>query len=146
MAYFHRCAICSFVALLLPLLTGCGGGPKEKLVVVKGAVVEDGQAFTIAEDDYEEGGACLEVGFIPEKAEAKSFFTYAAPDGTFTMDGDMGDGIPLGKYKVSILRLGETDHESGCLWQGKFDQEKTPFTAEVTEAGGDVVIDLKKTS
>jgi hypothetical protein len=125
-------------------------------VVASGKVLEGGSAVAIP--DYEEGENCLQVEFFPLDesgnlaAQAQSFSADVAEDGSFEVEGDMGEGIPPGKYRVAVRRVGEEsegeDEEedeggsgSADPW-AKFNKENSPFVVEVP--GEDIVIDLSK--
>jgi hypothetical protein len=132
-------------------VAGCGGG--EKLVKVTGKVVQDGQPIII--EDYEEGVQCLNVAFIPldeqgnRKAGARSYSEDCQEDGSFEILGDMGDGIPPGKYRVAVSRVSkageEEDEEDGeaDLWKGKFGIKNSPFVFDIN-GSHDVEIDIAK--
>ncbi len=91
---------------LLAVGTGCGGIGGEKLVVIRGKVVENGQPVK-AGGVYEEGGMRIEVTFYPVDAAGnvdqarQSWSCSVQSDGTFVMDG-AGKGIPAGRYKVGL--------------------------------------------
>ena len=133
----------SFGALLCLAMAGCGGG--ETLVKVTGKVVQDGQAVSI--EGYEEGMECLSVAFIPldeggnPKAGARSYSQDVQEDGSFEILGDMGDGIPVGKYRVAVNRLrgGDVDER----WGGNLRPENSPFIFDIN-GSHDVQIDIAK--
>jgi hypothetical protein len=137
----------SLGALLCMAMAGCGGG--EKLVTVTGKVLQDGQAVSI--EGYEEAAECLSVAFIPldeggnRKAGARSYSQDVQEDGSFEILGDMGDGIPVGKYRVAVSRVSEAGEEEGedDLWKGKFGPESSPFVFDIN-GSHDVEIDIAK--
>jgi hypothetical protein len=136
----------SFGALLCLAMAGCGGG--EKLVTVTGKVVQDGQPISI--EGYEEGMECLSVAFIPldeggnRKAGARSYSQDCQEDGSFEILGDMGDGIPVGKYRVAVSRVSEAAEEGeDDLWKGKFGPDNSPFIFDIN-GSHDVQIDIAK--
>jgi hypothetical protein len=138
----------SLCALLCMAVAGCGGG--EKLVTVTGKVLQDGQPISI--ENYEEGVESLSVAFIPldeggnPKADARSYSHDVQEDGSFEIRGDMGDGIPVGKYRVAVSRVSEAAEEEGGddLWKGKFGPENSPFVFDIN-GSHDVEIDIAKT-
>ncbi len=127
-------------------VAGCGG---QKLVTVTGEVVEGGQPVVL--DVYEEGASCLEVDFCPldeagnlvSDPDAPSQSTYCKEDGSFVVEGYDGKGIPAGKYRVAVRRLGQTPNGPGDVWQGKFERDKSPFVVDVP-SDDDIVIDIAK--
>jgi hypothetical protein len=136
----------SLGALLCMTVAGCGGG--EKLVTVTGKVVQDGQPISI--ENYMEGYECLDVTFIPiddqgnQKEDASSYSQDAQEDGSFEIRGDMGDGIPVGRYRVTVARLSDTGEGSPeDIWKGKFGPENSPFVFDIN-GSHDVLIDLAK--
>lgn len=141
---FVRSCSASWVALCIAIV-GCGGGDPQ--YTVTGKVVEGGQPIVI--EMYEEGGSCLEVEFFPLDeggalaSDAVSHIAFCAEDGSFQMYGAEGEGIPPGKYRVAVRRLGETEDESGDMWGGKFDGDKSPFVVDVPSSE-DIVIDIAK--
>ncbi len=132
-------------------LAGCGGG--EKLVTVTGKVVEDGQPLAIEEREYRTGGG-VEVTFYPLDSagnvakQAKSYGTTAKQDGTFVMDGDQGEGIPAGKYRVALRGQSSSGYSptapsQGDRWGGKFDAGNSPFTFDIQE-NQEIVLDVSQ--
>ena len=64
-------------------------------------------------------------------------------DGTFTINGPEGKGIPPGKYKVSINRMSINSSPAIERMNEKFSEASTPITVEVKGAEP-VEIDLAK--
>jgi hypothetical protein len=149
MTCLERIACCCLAALACAALAGCGSG--ESLVVVSGEVVEGGTPVAIP--DFEEGENCFEVEFFPldEAGNLVSAASYAAvveEDGSFEVKGPMGEGIPPGKYRVAVWRVGgeedEEDEEEAAAtgpW-AKFNKENSPFEFEVP--GDEIVIDISQ--
>jgi hypothetical protein len=145
MVCFSRRASGALLILLAVSFCGCGSGGK--LVQVTGKVVDGGTPVTISEEDYEEGGSCLEIILIPlddegNIATADAQGAYCKPDGTFVIEE--GLGIPPMKYRVAVFHRGETNDDSGDLWKNKFDEENSPFVYDITE-DMELVIDISKT-
>ena len=138
----------SLCALLCMAMAGCGGG--EKLVTVTGKVLQDGQPISI--ENYEEGVESLSVAFIPldeggnRKAGARSYSQDVQEDGSFEILGDMGDGIPVGKYRVAVSRISEDEEEDEDRPRrkddmlSKFGADNSPFVFDIPS--GEVVIDI----
>jgi len=81
-------------------LTGCG----ENLVLVRGKVHTNGKVLLVKKLESGAGGN-VQVLFYPADKEAPvspHSAIYNIEDGTFTVPGDRGNGIPPGKYKVEV--------------------------------------------
>lgn len=138
-------------AMLCFVVAGCGSGVKK--VEVTGKVVDGGQPYVVPEEEYEEGGCCVQLEFctLDESGdfadEAERFSVNAKSDGSFLVDGNDGDGIPVGKYRVALRRrTGEmTESGSDDLFNGKFEPENSPFEFDITD-DQEIVIDISKTA
>jgi hypothetical protein len=136
------------VALVCFTLAGCGSSVKR--VVVTGKILEDGQPLKLSGPAYEMGGAGIDVRFNPADDALRdmvqklpiSLSTRAKLDGTFVVDGGDGKGIPVGKYKVSLVHqnmmMDRRDRAAaatrGDLFGGRFTATKTPFEFDIQEA------------
>jgi hypothetical protein len=150
MTYLERIACCCLAALTCVALAGCGSG--ESTVTVTGEVLDGGTAVSIP--DYEAGENCLEVEFFPldeggNLVSAASYPAVVEEDGSFEVDGPMGEGIPAGKYRVAVRRVGggeeeeEEEEEAAPTGQwAKFTKENSPFVFEVP--GDEIVIDISQ--
>src|SRR5262245_39133794 len=78
--------------LLVSTLTGCGA----KTARVSGRVVENDQPFQA------QAGEQVSIVFSCQDPSIVMPVS-VQPDGTFTVYGPDGDGLPPGKYKVGIL-------------------------------------------
>lgn len=141
--------------LVCTALAGCGGGVKR--VVVTGKIVDGGKPLDLSSKDYQEGAASVEVRFNPADDALRdlvtklpiSLSTKAKQDGTFVIDGGDRKGIPVGKYKVSLVnRNMMVDRRSrsgmasqGDVWAGKFAADKTPFEFDI-QGAQEVVLDI----
>ena len=127
--------------LCLWMVTGCGGIGGEKLVVIRGRVLENGQPIK-AGGPY--GGApSVEVTFYPVDASGnldsnrQTWSATVEADGTFVVDG-IGKGIPAGRYKVGLRGeppSGQYDPRAqkaagGDIFEGRFSLQNTPFIFE----------------
>lgn len=144
MMRLQSCFHSALWALTCLAVAGCG--TTEQLATVSGKVVEGGQPVAI--EDYEEGGSCLEVEFFPVDEAGQviptkpSYGNFVQENGSFVVEGLEGLGIPEGKYRVAVRRIGTTSYGPGQdVWEGKFEADRSPFSVDVP-ATGEVVIDL----
>jgi hypothetical protein len=145
MICLERTVRCCLVALACAALAGCGAG--ESGVVVTGKVLEGGKPVAIPE--YQPEYNCLEVEFFPldeagNLASAPSHRASVEENGSFKVEGPMGEGIPAGKYRVAVRRLSDEEEgeEAAAGPWAKFDKENSPFVFEVP--GGEIVIDISQ--
>ena len=125
----------------LLLAAGCGrereSGPK-----LTGRVLVDGQPCRPA-SVYDFDVKFLSVeGVGPGK---RSYQAEIRPDGTFTFNGSIGKGIPVGRYKVIVVGgvLDANGKPSG-RFLGQFTEKTTPLEVEITDASRELTIDLAK--
>lgn len=150
MSVVQRVVGIAVVVALGVALAGCGGGGPRR-VIVKGRVMEGGKPLELKGDEFKAGAVGVEVTFYPVDAAGKvdagkqSYGTRVREDGTFVLDGELGKGIPVGKYKAA-LAFRDTMYRSpkgqGDRWEGKFALDKTPFTFDVQDASKEIVIDV----
>jgi len=137
----------SFLAVVCgSVAVGCGPGGGGG-VVAKGKLLDGGTPAAIP--DYKESSNCYELEFFPLDASgnlavARSYRATVAQDGSFSVTDQTGKGgIPPGKYRVAVARIGQAGGgEAEDLWQGKFGRQVSPFTCEV-KAGEEITIELK---
>ena len=133
-----RCVL--WVGLVIVLGSGCAkeseSGPK-----LTGRVVIDGQPCRPV-SLYDFDIKFVSAGEGPIK---KSYVAEVKEDGTFAVNGSIGKGIPLGRYKVSII--GPVVDASGKptrKYVAAFGDKATPLEVEITESSRELVIDLEK--
>lgn len=81
----------------------CGCKPKQTLVKAKGKVLVAGQPYDPAADEE------LMIILYPMVEEGEVNNTYPGvtnPNGTFYVPGIGGEGVPPGKYRVSVEAMG----------------------------------------
>lgn len=131
-------------------LAGCGGGGPRR-VIVKGRVLEGGKALELKGDEFKAGAVGVEVTFYPLDAAGKvdqskqSYGTRVREDGSFVLDGELGKGIPVGKYKAALAFrdvMYRSPKGQGDRWEGKFALDKSPFTFDVQDASKEIVIEI----
>ncbi len=115
---------------------GCGGGSPYRLVPITAKVTyEDGTTIP---------GEIVQVTFYPQVKEldAKTFPRPATGQAD-PADGSVkgittittGDGVPLGKQKVTIASVTGLQQPTGAVPSVYADPETTPLVVEVTESG-----------
>ena len=114
--------LCLGVLAVLVAAPGCAkereSGPK-----LTGRVLVDGQPCRPASvNDFDLKFLTAE-GVGPGK---RSYLAEVQPDGTFTLNGSIGKGIPTGRY---LDRYSET---------------KTPLEVEISDASREVTVDLER--
>lgn len=123
------------VLTALPLAAGCGHGSPYSLVPITAKVTyDDGSVIP---------GEIVEVTFYPQVAplDAK---TYPRPATAPVSSSDgqaqrittitTGDGVPLGKQKVTITSINGAGQPTGAVPPAYADAEQTPLEIEVTSA------------
>lgn len=137
-------ASCALLAACLAIV-GCGSG--ESGVTVKGRVIEKGGPVSIA--DYQEGVNCIRVVFVPlneggATTAVPSQSSNAKQDGSFEIAGNMGNGIPPGKYRVAVQKMSDGPNGPAEVdpWKGRFGVNSSPFVFEVKEEMRPIDIDL----
>jgi hypothetical protein len=114
---------------------GCG---RSSMIQAKGRVLKGGTPFKLGE------GEGLRIFFLPLEPTGSGYDSYAAEfhnDGTFTVKGKDGRGLPPGKYRVTLQLMKNKEDQFG----GRFMGEKSPFVCEVNKASDEVVVDLDQT-
>ena len=124
-------AVCPLISLLA---LGCRDS---SYIQAKGSVRKGGQPFRTNE------GEGLRIIFEPlNSASGTKYDSFAAAydpsDGGFQVLGKDGQGLPPGKYRISLQLMSKKED----LWGGQLLGKKSPFTCEVTASGDRVVIDL----
>src|SRR5262245_55895221 len=123
-------ALCLFLLLGCPLVTGCTGSSGG--VVVKGKVLKGGQPIKVTDKGM------VQIRFINEK---NSYLGQVGADGSYTITGSDGKGVPPGSYKGAVLAV--APYHTKDLLGGKFNDQRTTLSREI-KAGQEVVIDVDK--
>jgi hypothetical protein len=120
------------LAALCLLSAGCGGKLR-----TRGKVMKDGKPL------LPEGKDSVRVTFVPILPDGKPptdhyHAIYDRDSGTFTAAGKDKKGMPPGKYRVAIFYM----KNKKDLFNGRFDEENSPFVFDVDSSTKDLVIDL----
>jgi hypothetical protein len=111
------------------VLAGCGGGAR-----VTGKLTNNGQPLTVSDKGM------IVVSFIQEGSQPGQPGAYPVdlgPDGTFTVKGTNGQGIPPGKYMISVQQL--DPYPTTDKLKGQFFGSKSPIVREIK---GSTVLDI----
>jgi hypothetical protein len=122
-------------AALCLLAAGCGDGKLR----TAGRVVKDGRPL-VPKD-----GESIRVTFVPilpdGKPPADHYFAEFNPaDGTFRPAGKDKKGMPPGKYRVAV----EYKKNKQDIFNGKFDEDLSPYVFDIDAHTTEIVIDLDK--
>jgi hypothetical protein len=120
-----------WIGLVALIFTGCSGG----MTVVRGKLVMDGTPYQLAANE--------QVLLSFETVE-RSFSGLVKADGSFTVSGLDGNGIPPGNYRITIRSLqygAGAEPDSGDKFEDLFSGPDSPLTCEVRR-GTPVTIDL----
>jgi hypothetical protein len=124
-------AVWLFISLLA---LGCGSSSR---IQAKGSILKGGQPYRTSE------GEGLRIVFAPLDPPAGTQYdsfaaAYDPSDGSFQVLGKDREGLPPGKYRISLQLMSKKED----LWGGQLVGNKSPFTCEVTPATDHIVIDL----
>jgi len=129
-----RTIVCSLVLVLACVLLGCGPSRAK----VNGKIVKGSEPYTLSDKGV------FVLSFIPESGGGgKAYNATTKPDGTFTIVGPEGKGIPAGKYKVNLQAMdpyGGPDSKDKL--GGKYVGEKSSLVVDVGRT--DLTIDVGK--
>jgi hypothetical protein len=123
--------------LLGCLVAGCG----PSRVKAHGRLFNNGQPFVPSEKET------VHVAFFPaaeaSDASAKSYIAkFNREDGTFQVIGTDGQGLPPGKYRVTISVMNDRKDQ----FKGAFNVQNSPFLCEVSSTSSDITVDLSTPS
>jgi hypothetical protein len=118
------------------LIAGCGGNGKLR---TQGRLVMGGQPL-IPKD-----GESIRVTFVPILADGTPpsdhyFAEFNRADGTFRPAGKDKTGMPPGKYRVAV----EYKKDKQDMFEGRFDENRSPYVFDVNSKTKEIVIDLDK--
>jgi hypothetical protein len=129
------------VAVAALAASGCGqekeSGPK-----LTGRILAAGQPCRPASvNDFD-------LKFLTVQGEGSAKRSYLAEvqeDGTFTVNGSIGKGIPTGRYKVIIVgRVLDANGKPTTRYLKTFAAPATPLEVEITDATRQLTIDLEQ--
>lgn len=126
-------SLCRLGLLLVAVavLPGCSSAP----VKATGKVVKGGQPAPLSDKGM------YQITLISDSDASKTFPVEAKQDGTFTVTGPTGNGVPPGKYKVAIQAMDPYDKRVD-KFGNRFTADKTTLTVEIP-GSGELVVDVK---
>ena len=102
-------------------------------------------------------GQTLQINFVGDGTPSIAASAQVNPDGTFTLPGPTGTGVPPGHYHIAVSTMsvggpggssaapGSAAAAAGDQFKGKYqDASKTPLTVEITTSTPAIVIDVGK--
>jgi hypothetical protein len=116
-------------AMSLVAIGGCSGKSGSAGVKLKGQLVQNGQPVQPAQNDY------YQIVLIPESGLATNTYPATPPgsDGTFSIDGPDGRGVPAGKYKVTVKNMVQSPRGGlADKFNNRYDERNTQLTWDVT--------------
>jgi hypothetical protein len=120
--------------LAAALLAGCGS----RGVTVQGRLEMNGAPYRPA------AGETVVVTFLAGAGgKAVSYPASVSAEGTFTVGGPEGKGIPPGRYRVAVSAT-TYGSGSGDRFGGTFGPADTPLACEVTAGTKEITVDLGK--
>jgi hypothetical protein len=120
--------------LVAALAAGCGPAG----VKVQGRLQTNGVAYRPA------GAEAVVVTLLGGAgAKAVSYPARVNADGTFTVEGPEGKGIPPGQYRIAVSAT-TYGSGSGDRFAETFGPAKTPLACEVTSGTREITVDLGK--
>ncbi len=136
-----RFLILLFSVCLIASLPACSTGSKLATAKVKGNLLFNGTPFVSKHN------GSLTVKFIPIVEEGQPFDTFIADvnreDGSFVVVGRAEDGIPVGKYRISIDQMVMNMPPEVEAMNRRFSPEVSRIIREIT--GNETIqIDLAK--
>jgi hypothetical protein len=128
--------ITSIIVLAIALAgSGCGRG--DGLHRTKGRLTKGGEDFIPPEGEY------LQISLTPITRDGKPpkniYFASVDQDaGTFTAAGPLLQGVPAGKYRISVELMKDKKDQ----FAGRFDAERSPFVFDIDGDDEEIVVDL----
>jgi hypothetical protein len=129
--------------LLIVLLSGCGSGPKDDSVPVRGKVTNAGAPLTVKGREVQLGYVEVHFYRINEDGSVSTDPADAAVEesGDFTVRGRDGRGLPPGKYKITVRQLDPAPANDKL--QGRFDLKNSKIVRDVSP-DKEIVIDVSR--
>lgn len=139
---FFSAAAIVIVGMSLPLFTGCGGGSGEKTVQTKGRVTNAGEMLDVERRDV--GVGMVQVIFTSvdesEKNIGESSASKVLVDGSFSVGGRSGSGLPPGRYRIGVEQWDPYPHVD------KLKRKFSPTTSKIirTIDGSPIELDVSR--
>jgi hypothetical protein len=121
-------------------LAGCSGS--DRLLEVKGMVHKNGQPLSVQELPSGAGGRVMVLFHALDEGQESQgpYGAIVKSDGTFSVPGPSGRGIPPGKYRVEI-RWQDPFPMGNDKLEGKFGKQNSPVVVDIP-SGDDLDINV----
>ena len=126
---------------VLVLTIGCAS-ERERGPKLIGRILVDGQPCRPASvNDFD-----LKFTSVGGEGPIKrSYVAEVEPDGEFVVNGSIGQGIPVGRYKISIVgRVLDAQGKPSGRYLPTFTDKASPLEIEISDKISEIVIDLEK--
>jgi len=137
-------ALFTLLGLAAAATLGCGCTSSSKLVKAKGQLTIKGQPLKV------DPKAGVTIAFIPvvEKGgdSTRLIASFVREDSTFTVPGTDGNGIPEGKYRISIDLMVMPPTQEVQRINEMFNSKDTKIVRDVKSGDETIVIDVSKPS
>jgi hypothetical protein len=141
---YHRTTLLLLAALVAA--SGCSKGP-ESGPKLTGRLLIDGQPcgprsvanfdllfYTVGQESPGPGGGL-----------GRAYMAEVSRDGTFVVNGSMGAGIPVGRYKVVIVgAIAGADSNQATRYSRDYTEKATPLEVEIKNSTRKLAIDLER--
>ena len=124
------------------LVAGCGA--KDGAVPVRGRVTNAGVPLAVKNREIGLGYVELHFYRVNDDGSVDNDPADAAVEesGEFTVRGRDGNGLPPGKYKITVRQLDPAPEHDKL--QGRFNRTNSRIVREVTGEEKDIIIDLSR--
>jgi hypothetical protein len=123
------------------MAAGCGS-ERERGPKLTGRLLVDGQPCRpVSVNDFD-----LKFTSVGGEGPFKrSYVAEVEPDGEFMVNGSIGQGIPVGRYKISIVgKVLDTQGKPTGRFVPMFTDKASPLEVEISDKISEIVIDLEK--
>ena len=137
----RRRAHAAVVLGVLVLAAGCSS-ERERGPKLTGRILVDGQPCRpVSVNDFD-------LKFTSTGGEGpikRSYVAEVQPDGEFMVNGSIGQGIPVGRYKISIVgKVLDVQGKPTGRFVPIFTDKVSPLEVEISDNTNEIVIDLEK--
>lgn len=127
----------SSISVALLAITGFSIAGCDSKRMVSGRLLNFGQPLTVSDKGL------IRIGFAFANNPDGSFVAQVKPDGTFTIPGQRDEGIPPGKYRVTVEVLDPYGQKAFDLLKGEFGEDNSPIVVDF-DGNNFIEIDVAK--